>query len=107
MDKATKFKRLNKALKSLGAPVAYHHFDEAVEAPFIVYYSPNVVNTLADNSIYHQLDSYEIELYTDYKDIELEQKMHDLLTEMEIIYYKYETYIKDEKLYMQTYQITV
>lgn len=107
MDKVTKFRHLNEALKSLGYPVAYHSFKEPVKAPFIVYYSPNVRNFVADNSIYEQFDNYEIELYTDYKDIELEQKMHDLLTEMETIYYKYEVYIKEENLFMQTYQISV
>lgn len=107
MDKVTKFKQLNKALNSLGHPVAYHSFKEPVKAPFIVYYSPNVRNFVADNSIYEQFDNFEIEVYTDYKDIELEQDIHDLLTGLGIIYYKYEVYIKEENLFMQTYQISV
>lgn len=107
MDKISKFTRLNDALKQLDIPTAYHHFSEPVEAPFIVYYSPHINNFVADNSIYHQTDYVEVELYTEIKDLELEQKLHDIFTKLDIIYDKYEVYIKEEKLFMQTYELEI
>lgn len=106
-NKHSKFTKLNKALKSLGIPVAYHHFSEPVATPFIVYYSPHINNFVADNEIYMQTDFIEVELYTDNKDFDLEGQVHDILTSLDIIYDKYEVYIKEEKMFMQTYQLEI
>lgn len=107
MDRIELFKQLNQSLQSLGYPVAYHHFEEPVEAPFIVYYSQEDANFLADNSIYHRISTFDIEVYTDHKDLILEEKMHELFTELGIIYKRYEFVIKEEKLFMQNYVITI
>ncbi|MBF4500234.1 hypothetical protein IRY55_02565 [Savagea sp. SN6] len=107
MDKVNKFTRLKQGMDKLGLPIAYHHFNEPVNPPFVVYYSPHVNNFVADNEIYMQTDYIEIELYTEGKDFELEQKVHDILTELNIIYGKYEAYIKEENLFMQTYELEI
>lgn len=103
MDRVKKFKRLKEQLDKIGIPVAYYAFKNPVDTPFLVFYTPHVNNFVADNSIYMQQDYIELELYTDYKDFELEEKVREILTENEIIYEQYETYIENEKMFMNTF----
>ena len=107
MDRLQKFEMLNKQLQSLDLPIAYYAFREPVNPPFMVYYSPHVNNFVADNKIYMQQDFIELELYTDKKDLVLEERVRQLLTSNGYIYDQYEVYLPDEKMFMITFHFEI
>ena len=86
-------------------PFAYHHFaeGEAVEPPFICYLLPGSNNFSADGKVYYKINEVHIELYTDLKDLAVEQQVEDVLDEHEIFYNKSEVWIESEKLYEVLY----
>ena len=92
-------------LGEMQIPFAYHHFaeGEAVEPPFICYLLPGSNNFSADGKVYHKISEVHIELYTDLKDLAVEQQVEDVLDEHEIFYNKSEVWIESEKLYEVLY----
>ena len=86
-------------------PFAYHHFaeGESPEPPFICYLLPGSNNFLADGKVYYKINEVHIELYTDLKDLAVEQQLEDVLDEHGIFYNKSETWIESEKLYEVLY----
>ena len=68
-------------LNEMQIPFAYHHFaeGEAVEPPFICYLLPGSNNFSADGKVYHKINEVHIELYTDLKDLAVEQQVEDVL----------------------------
>ena len=88
-------------LGEMQIPFAYHHFaeGEAVEPPFICYLLPGSNNFSADGKVYHKINEVHIELYTDLKDLAVEQQVEDVLDEHEIFYNKSEVWIESEKHY--------
>lgn len=96
---------MTKILEELGLPFAYDHFaeGESPETPFICYLSPGSDNFAADGKVYYKINEVHIELYTDYKDPELEERLEDILDGASIFYEKSETWIESEKLYEVLY----
>lgn len=96
---------MTKILEELGLPFAYDHFaeGESPETPFICYLSPGSDNFAADGKVYYKINEFHIELYTDYKDPELEERLEDILDDASIFYEKSETWIESEKLYEVLY----
>ena len=92
-------------LQEMQIPFAYHHFaeGEAVNPPFICYLLPGSNNFSADGKVYFKINEVRIELYTDLKDLAVEQQMEDVLDKYEIFYNKSETWIESEKLYEVLY----
>ena len=86
-------------------PFAYHHFaeGESPEPPFICYLLPGSNNFPADGKVYYKINEVHIELYTDLKDLVVEQQLEDVLDEHGIFYNKSETWIESEKLYEVLY----
>ena len=86
-------------------PFAYHHFaeGESPEPPFICYLHPGSNNFSADGKVYYKINEVHIELYTDLKDLAVEQQLEDVLDEHGIFYNKSETWIESEKLYEVLY----
>ena len=86
-------------------PYAYHHFaeGESPEPPFICYLLPGSNNFSADGKVYYKINEVHIELYTDLKDLVVEQQLEDVLDEHGIFYNKSETWIESEKLYEVLY----
>ncbi len=84
---------------------AYHHFaeGESPEPPFICYLLPGSNNFSADGKVYYKINGVHIELYTDLKDLAVEQQLEDVLDEHGIFYNKSETWIESEKLYEVLY----
>lgn len=84
---------------------AYHHFaeGESPELPFICYLLPGSNNFSADGKVYYKINEVHIELYTDLKDLAVEQQLEDVLDEHGIFYNKSETWIESEKLYEVLY----
>lgn len=86
-------------------PFAYHHFaeGESPEPSFICYLLPGSNNFSADGKVYYKINKVHIELYTDLKDLAVEQQLEDVLDEHGIFYNKSETWIESEKLYEVLY----
>lgn len=96
---------LRTKLNTLNIPVAYNHFKYKINPPFIAYreLSPDVF--LADDSNYLNFKSYEVELCTEKKDIELESSIETLLETNDIPYIKDEIWDDKEKIYHIIYTI--
>lgn len=92
-------------LSEIQIPFAYHHFaeGESPEPPFICYLLPGSNNFSADGKVYYKINEVHIELYTDLKDLAVEQQLEDVLDEHGIFYNKSETWIESEKLYEVLY----
>src|SRR5690606_3679435 len=94
-------------LMETGYPVAYSHFLYDVQAPFIVYREPESSNFHADNRVYKKIRNIDVELYTDKKDPEAEEKIEALLDANDLPYESYEIYIESEKLFQKVYQLSI
>ena len=96
---------LLKILEEAGIPFAYDHFaeGECPDPPFICYLLPQSDNFSADGKVYLKVSSVNIELYTDSKDLTVEQKLEAVLDMHGIFYNKTEVWIESEKLYEVLY----
>ena len=94
-----------KMLEGIGLPFAYDHFaqGEQVVPPFICYLVPSSNNFSADGAVYFKARIVHIELYTDKKDISLEEKIETALDSSGIFYDKSEVWIDSENLYEVLY----
>ena len=92
-------------LHEMGIPFAYHHFaeGESPEPPFICYLLPGSNNFSADGKVYYKINEVHIELYTDWKNLAVEQGVEAVLDEHGIFYNKSEIWIESEKLYEVLY----
>lgn len=92
-------------LQELKIPFAYDHFaeGESPEPPFICYLIPGSDNFAADGRVYFKLNEVRIEMYTDFKDLDLESRVEGVLDGHEIFYNKSKTWIQSEKLYEVMY----
>lgn len=97
--------KITEILKTCGIPYAYDHFaeGESPDPPFICYLYPGSSNFGADGKVYYKINQVHIELYTDYKDPSVEQKLEELLDAASIFYDKTEVWIESEKLYEVLY----
>jgi len=96
-------------LKETGLSVAYDHFaeGESPEPPFICFLFPESDNFSADNAVYAQFQTLNVELYTDEKDPELEDTVEAVFADHELFWNKSEVWIESEKMYEVLYQMTV
>ena len=90
-------------------PYAYHHFveGESPDPPFLVFLYPSSDNFAADGMVYFKVNRLNIELYTDLKDVELEETVEAVLDKHGIFYEKSEVWIESENLYEVLYQMEV
>ena len=96
-------------LQSTGIPFAYDHFaeGESPSPPFICYLLPGSDNFAADGQVYYRINQVRIELYTDNKDLAVEEKLEKALDDAGIFYNKSEVWIESEKLYEVLYSFEV
>ena len=92
---------LVKIIEEMGIPFAYDHFaeGESPDPPFITYLLPNSDNFAADGIVYYKISGVRIELYTDYKNPAIEEKVAAVLDSHGIFYAQNEVWIEEEKLY--------
>lgn len=92
---------LVKIIEEMGIPFAYDHFaeGESPEPPFLCYLLPGSDNFAADGRVYYKMSEVRIELYTDFKDVSLEEKVTAVLDTHGIFYEQSEVWIEEEKLY--------
>ena len=69
---------LNELLNTLEIPVAYSHFKDLAQTPFLVYYVQNEDIRGADNKNMLSEKNIRIELYSDLKNIELEEQIEKI-----------------------------
>lgn len=98
-----------KMVKSIGLPVAYHHFEEGQEPakPYLVYLYPETDNFSADGIVYQGINELDIELYTEKKNLETEKKVEAVLKGHGFFYEKTESYLDTEKMYEVLYEMEV
>lgn len=96
-------------VKTLGYPIAYHHFEEGriLSPPYLLYWVSGSENKGADNMAYHKQVEVVLEVYTKTKNLELEGQVENLLDNHHIYFDKVEVYVSSEKLYQVTYHITL
>ena len=96
---------LVRLVEETGIPFAYDHFaeGESPDPPFICYLLPQSDNFSADGKVYLKVSSVNIELYTDSKDLAVEQTLEAVLDTHGIFYDKTEVWIESEKLYEVLY----
>ena len=97
--------KLLEIMAEAGIPSAYDHFaeGESPSPPFITYLLPGSDNFAADGKVYFRITEVHIELYTDAKDPEVENRVEAVLDEHSIFYDKTEVRIDSEKLYEVLY----
>lgn len=98
-----------KMMDEMKLPYAYHHFveGESPDPPFLVFLYPSSDNFAADGMVYFKVNRLNIELYTDLKDVELEESVEAVLDKHGIFYEKSEVWIESENLYEVLYQMEV
>lgn len=92
---------LVKIIEEMDVPFAYDHFaeGESPDPPFMCYLLPESDNFAADGRVYYKINEVRIELYTDFKDTTLEEKVTAVLDDHGIFYEQSEVWIEEEKLY--------
>ena len=103
------YEEINEMMQEIGLPYAYHHFaeGESPNPPFTLFLSPGEHTFGADDLMYISFKTLHIELYTDEKSPESEERVEEVLTQHNIYYTKTETWIESEKLYEVLYQMEV
>lgn len=103
------YEEINEMMLEMGLPFAYHHFaeGESPKPPFLIFLSPGEHTFSADNLMYHSFKRLDIELYTDEKSPETEQKVEEILLRRNIYYTKTETWIASEEMYEVLYETEV
>lgn len=96
-------------LKEAALPLAYDHFaeGESPDPPFLIFLYPGSDNVFADDTVFQKIDELNIELYTDKKDPETENKIEGILIRHDLPYEKSEVWIESEKMYEVLYQTQI
>lgn len=100
---------LVKIIGEIGIPFAYDHFaeGESPDPPFLCYLLPGSDNFAADGRVYYKMSEVRIELYTDFKDVALEEKVTAVLDNHGIFYEQSEVWIEEEKLYEVAFEFVM
>ena len=103
------YKEVDTLMASFELPYSYYQFteDTAQPPPFLCFYYPDGNDFLADNKNYQRIRPLTIELYTDDKNIDLENRIESVLSAHDLAYHRSETYIGSEKLYLVAYETEI
>ena len=102
-------KKVKEMVEELGIPYAYDHFaeGESPKPPFVIFYYPRTLNFAADGIAYFKKNVLNVEVYTDEKDIELEERIEAVFERHGLFFVKTEVWIESEKLYEVLYEMEV
>ena len=100
---------LVKIMEEMGIPFAYDHYaeGESPAPPFLCYLLQGSDNFAADGRVYYKMSEVRIELYTDFKDVSLEEKVTAVLDNHGIFYAQSEVWIEEEKLYEVVFEFAM
>ena len=103
------YEELAQMIEQIGLPFAYYQFPEGTSKaqPFICFYYPASADEIADSINYVKITEMVIELYTAEKSFELEKRVESVLREHDHVYTRTETWIDDERMYLETYNLEV
>jgi len=89
--------------------VAYRAFPvgAAPALPFICYLDTSTDNFIADNEVYAVIYGVDVELYTQYKDQQSEALVEACLSDLGIVWQKYDEYIDSEAMYEVVYSFNI
>lgn len=101
------YKEISDMLEGIKLPVTYYEWPEnkAPDPPYLCFYYPGDNDFKADDSNYQRIRTLVVELYTDEKDIELEEAVESALSGM--VYDREEVYIDSERLFEVSYTMEV
>lgn len=85
--------------------VAYDHFREKTQPPFILFRNTDTTTYKADNKVYFKNNNYIVDLVTELKNPTLEQKLEQVLNDNELPFDKEEDFIDSEQIYQIRYFI--
>lgn len=94
-----------KMLQEVGIPVAYHAFEKKQEPPYICYMDTASDNFMADGKVYLKVKLITIELYTRYRDQELEERLEEVMSDLP--WQKVCSFVNEEKVYETIYELEV
>ncbi|MBP5431613.1 hypothetical protein [Ruminococcus sp.] len=89
-------------LLTLKLPVAYLHFNEPQQLPYIAYHEAGTNITGADNLNLYRNASIVVELYTADKDVSLERSIEELFSDTELEK-QADTYLEGEEMHFTSY----
>lgn len=100
---------LKELLKRLGMPVGYYQWaaGQVPELPYILYYSDEDNNFFADDIVYSTGHAVTVEVYSQNKDLELEERVKELLRKNDIAYESYGDFLKTEDMYLKAYEFNI
>ncbi len=100
---------LRELLKELGLPVAYFQWaiGQVPELPYILYYADEDNNFLADDTVYAEGYAVTVEVYSHRRDLELEQRVKELLKKKNLPYESYGEFLKSEDMYLKAYEFNI
>lgn len=105
------FKQIKNMIESFGIPYVYHEWNcdvsELPPLPWVAFRYPDINDFYADNKNYQRITALEIELCTEEKDFELEQRIEGILESNGLTYYKVEDYIDSERMFDVKYELEV
>ena len=88
-------------------PIRYRVYRSKPPIPYAVYYEDVTENYTADNIVYLEITDYILELYTEKKDYEIENKIEQIFAANDTPWEKEESYIEKERLIMTAYYFTL
>lgn len=103
---------LYEGLLTTGYPVAYRAFKDGPKDdadnlvwPYICYLFVGSADFMADDSNYHGAGDYQVELYTEVKDLEAEAVVEAALVTLGLSWSKTEAYLDTEDMYEILYEV--
>lgn len=95
--------------ESIGLSTAYYEFPSGTqqEPPFLCWFFPDSNDVIADDSNYQKVERCVFELYTPYKDFELEATVEAILQSADIAYQRDETFLDSERMHQTNYTFQV
>lgn len=96
-------------MESMDLPLAYYQFDEgtAQAPPYVVFFYSTDSDVFADDSNYVDKEQLNVELYTRYRDFDLEKQVEAILESNGFTYGKEASFIESERLYQIAYEMEV
>ncbi len=104
--------QIKQILDKMEIPYKYHHFTQKEmkdsNLPIMVWIVPGTSNFYADGQTYHKIRKLDIELYTDEKDWELEERLETILTENGIAWKQTASeWLESERMWESLYEMEV
>lgn len=104
--------QIEKMLEEMKVPFRYHHFTQKemkeIPLPIIVWNVPETDNFFADGKVYQKVKQLDIELYTDEKNWELEEKLEGILDNYGIAWQQTASeFLQSETMWESLYEMEV